>query len=510
VSDTQKRARILICEDEVLIAKDLESRLKNLGFIVCSNTTSGEQALELVEQHQPDLVIMDIVLQGEMDGIEVAEVIRDKWGIPVVFLTAYADTDKLERAKLAYPFGYLLKPFHDSDLKITTDMALYVSKVDAERREAEKSLEKAHTDLRLAQRIAKIGHWSLDPVVGRPEWSDHVYEIYERSPDDGPPSLEDYKKIYSAEHLDTFWTAIQAAIKNGKPYDIELLLNLPNGKSKWVHAICEPSPIKGLKGHVLKGTIQEITEYKLADQFLKESEEKYRLLIEATNDYIYSAVIFADYSSSLEWVDGSFTEMTGYTVNDVNEMPKGWLSVIHPEDAMKISKEKFLSDRIEEGKWKSEYRITTKQGDIRWLQDRIIKLEVQGDETIHWVGGVRDITDQKKAEEALRKSEERYRLVVDNANESIIILQNGEIQFFNKKSLELTGYSAEEYKGKTIAELVHPDDADVLIERHKRRLMGEIKDEPYEYRIITKEGETRWVRMNPTQVMWGGNRQVSV
>jgi AmiR/NasT family two-component response regulator len=143
VPDTKGKARIVICEDEVLIAKDLESRLKKLGYTICGKATSGEKAIELVEQHQPDLVMMDIVIQGDMDGIDAAEIIRDKWGIPIVFLTAYADTDRLERAKLTYPFGYILKPFQDRDLKITVEMALYVAKVDAERRRNEAKLNES-------------------------------------------------------------------------------------------------------------------------------------------------------------------------------------------------------------------------------------------------------------------------------------------------------------------------------------------------------------------------------
>ena len=137
VETNESKGKILIVEDEVLIAADLQSRLKNLGYTVYGKATSGKKAMELLAQYQPDLVLMDIVIQGEMDGIETAEVIRDKWGIPVVFLTAFADAGRLERAKLTYPFGYLLKPFQDRDLKITVEMALYVAKVDAERRQTE-------------------------------------------------------------------------------------------------------------------------------------------------------------------------------------------------------------------------------------------------------------------------------------------------------------------------------------------------------------------------------------
>ena len=95
MTDSIKTTKILIGDDEALVAMDLEARLKQLGYTICGRAGTAEKALELVEQHLPYLVMMDIVLKGKMDGIDAAEVIRDKWGIPVIFLTAYADTDRL-------------------------------------------------------------------------------------------------------------------------------------------------------------------------------------------------------------------------------------------------------------------------------------------------------------------------------------------------------------------------------------------------------------------------------
>lgn len=133
------KAKILIVEDEAVIALDLESRLRQSGYKVIARVNSGEKALEVVEQDPPDLVLMDIVLKGPMDGIEAAGLIHSRWGIPVIFVTAYADQERLNRAKLAYPFGYLLKPFEDRDIKITIQMALYFSKMEQEKK---KTLEK--------------------------------------------------------------------------------------------------------------------------------------------------------------------------------------------------------------------------------------------------------------------------------------------------------------------------------------------------------------------------------
>ena len=137
MTDRETCPQIFIVEDEALVATELKTRLEALGYGVSGMAATGEQALVLIEREQPDLVLMDIALKGEMDGIETAEIIRNRWRIPVVLLTAYSESDRLERAKLTYPFGYILKPYQDRELKIALEMALYVSRVDAERRMTE-------------------------------------------------------------------------------------------------------------------------------------------------------------------------------------------------------------------------------------------------------------------------------------------------------------------------------------------------------------------------------------
>ena len=137
-----EKARILIVEDETIIAMEIASQLQSLGYEVISIVDTGEKAIQKAEEDKPDLILMDIRIKGEMDGIETAEIIRSQFGIPVVFSTAYANEERLDRAKLTQPFGYLLKPIQERDLKVTLEMALYVAKVETERRKAEEALLK--------------------------------------------------------------------------------------------------------------------------------------------------------------------------------------------------------------------------------------------------------------------------------------------------------------------------------------------------------------------------------
>ena len=127
---------ILVVEDENIVALDIKNRLKKLGYTVAGRAATGQAAIDKAGETQPDLVLMDIRLKGDMDGIEAAKQIRDRFGIPVIYLTAYSDETTLQRAKITEPYGYLIKPFEDRDLHTTIGMALYRHKIELELRES--------------------------------------------------------------------------------------------------------------------------------------------------------------------------------------------------------------------------------------------------------------------------------------------------------------------------------------------------------------------------------------
>jgi DNA-binding NarL/FixJ family response regulator len=117
----------MIVEDETLVADHLKLLLEEFGYLVCGSEGSGQGALTKIEKEQPHLVLMDIRLEGEMDGIEVARKLWDERGIPTVFLTAYSDQETLDRAVMSNPFGYLVKPVTSEQLKAAVELALHRS-----------------------------------------------------------------------------------------------------------------------------------------------------------------------------------------------------------------------------------------------------------------------------------------------------------------------------------------------------------------------------------------------
>lgn len=180
------RATILIVEDESIVAKDIEVSLIRSGYEILAAVSSAEEAIQLVSEKKPDLVLMDVILAGALDGIEAAAIIRTLADIPVIYLTAYADDQTLERAKLTGPYGYIIKPFELKELNSTIEMALYRSRMDRRLRESEQWLYTILQDIGdaviaadetgsvtlLNPRAATLTGWSSAEAEGR-----HLSEV---------------------------------------------------------------------------------------------------------------------------------------------------------------------------------------------------------------------------------------------------------------------------------------------------------------------------------------------
>ena len=138
-----KKLQILVVEDESLVAKDIVNMVRGLGYSVPAVVSTGEEAIVIAEKTRPDIILMDIVLKGQIDGIEAAQHIWENFSIPVVYLTAYADEATLQRAKVTEPFGYILKPFDERELQTTIEMAFFKAQMEKKLRERERWLTEA-------------------------------------------------------------------------------------------------------------------------------------------------------------------------------------------------------------------------------------------------------------------------------------------------------------------------------------------------------------------------------
>jgi two-component system response regulator LytT len=177
---------ILVVEDESIVRKDIERSLTKLGYNVIGQADTGEKAIELAAQLKPDLALMDIMLKGEMTGIEAAEIIKGNTDIPVIFLTAYADEATLNKAKITEPHGYILKPFKEVDLHTTIEMALHKHKKEQEIK-VENELLRSLTSFKATADYLFIKHQSKLMKINT---ADVLYV----------EALKDYVQVISKDH----------------------------------------------------------------------------------------------------------------------------------------------------------------------------------------------------------------------------------------------------------------------------------------------------------------------
>lgn len=142
MGDFMADTSIMLVEDEIIVAADVKNRLENMGYAVLGIFDTGEEAIQKAGELKPDMVLMDIVLKGEMDGIDAAQKIREQFDIPLIYLTAYSDEKTLERAKVTEPFGYVLKPFEDREIQSAIEMALYKHQMEKKLKESEEKYRK--------------------------------------------------------------------------------------------------------------------------------------------------------------------------------------------------------------------------------------------------------------------------------------------------------------------------------------------------------------------------------
>jgi PAS domain S-box-containing protein len=240
--------------------------------------------------------------------------------------------------------------------------------------------------------------------------------------------------------------------------------------------------------------VNDITERKRAEEALRKSEAEYRLLVENANEAI--VVVCGDI---VRFANPKAAEISGYSREELMSMP--FSNFVYPDDIATMINRR--SQRLEGKPFNIPYPIRTinKDGSIRWIE--VNGVLITWEDKPATLNFVSDITEHKRMEEALQKSEAEYRLLVENANEAIIVAADGNFLFTNPKATEVTGYSKEELLATPFIDFIHPDDRQMVKERHLRRLRGERFPGVYPIRIIDKVGKTRWIELNSILVSWG-------
>jgi len=393
------KARIIIVEDEAVGASRLKTRLENLGYTVSGHASSAQQALELIGSEPPDLVLMDMILQGEIDGIEAAGMIRSRWAIPVIFTAACMDKERLERAKPTHPFGYLIEPYQDRDIAVTIEMAIYVSKVDWERREAEKALRESEEHYRQLVDISPDGI-ALTDRQGRIAFtSPKIYSIFGIEP--GVSVIgESVLKWIHPEHREIATDRIQKLIAGEiAPSTFEYKLLKHDGTPFWGELLS--TALRNAQGEFkgLMSLIRDITRRRRADEELRESQERFKRLAEATAEGI-----FIHEEGRVIDVNQSMARMLGYEVSDL--IGQNALSVCTAPE----SRDHVLQ-HIRSGSDQSCEAVAVRKDGSRFPVE-FAGRNLKSKDKILRVVVLRDISERKRTEEELKQTLESLRRAV--------------------------------------------------------------------------------------------------
>ncbi|MGD2250906.1 MAG: PAS domain S-box protein [Candidatus Methanofastidiosia archaeon] len=381
---------VLIVEDELIVAEDIQSSLVHAGYTVCGVTPSGKEAISKAEKTHPDIALVDIVLQGDMDGIETAEKLYTVYGVPVVFLTAYHDEKTLERAKLTKPYGYLLKPIQETELHTTIKMALYKHTIEKKIQESEQWLATTLQSIKDGvitadtEGIITLMNPAAEDITG------YTYQTVSGIPIDAVLTLfgESGEKIDVSSLLNTHFNAV-----------------LVNKDKKSIPIHGSSASIKNEIGKVTGSVIafQDMSTYKEIERELRESEEKYKHIVENSIDGVGMAQ-----NGKIIFVNDAYCSIFGYKKEEL--IGENITKVVAPEDVPLI--EKQAKKRFNNEPVPSSYVFTgiKKDGTQLFIEVSASEpFEYKGNPTILAV--LRDVTKRKKAEMQLKNLFEASKLI---------------------------------------------------------------------------------------------------
>ena len=518
--------RILIADDDFTIGMQIEEMLTALGYDVVGQAGSGQEAIEMARELRPDIILMDIVMPGELNGIKAAEKIKAEWDVPIVFISGHGDPDYIQEAKQIEPHGYVMKPFDENEIRAFVEIALHKHKMEKELKQAHEQLEQTNLALQMEIEARKKTEralreseklyrdifeknnaikWLLDPSSG---------EIV----DANPAACEFYQ--YSHEEITNLrlWDIniegeaearkLIAVAGSGDKTEFKLKHRLASGEIRHVQVYTGPLETGGKKllhsiiiditdriraekllkqahdelerrvenrtaelGKVNKLLQEENEARKQSEKALRESEGHLKSLMESASNFaVYRLISDGDNPDSLRviFVSPSITDILGISEQMSVET---WLKHIHPDDVERIDRanmEAFETLRFDE-----TMRIYHPQKQ-KWIWIHAVSTGFEDKEhKCHYVNGILiDVTKEEKAKEALRESDKKLNAILDATTETIVLFdREGIVHVANQIVCDRLGTTKQELIGKRLYDFFPPGVAE-----GRRRKWDEVFD----------------------------------
>ncbi|MDN3637639.1 EAL domain-containing protein [Simiduia curdlanivorans] len=390
--------KVLIVEDENIVALDLKLRLEKLGYDVVGTAATAEKALRLFNTQQPNVVLMDIHIRGDTDGIETANQIKQHADIPVIFLTAYADDDTLSRAGKTHPYGYLLKPFSELELHTSIQVAL-------ERHCADVRLRKSEIHMRLALEAARLMTWETDShrdevimgytpngeLVPIRDWLELIGNAMPKDRIQINQALTRLRRVAGAEMLQEF------------EYQPE------SGSTRWFTLIGKSfnsAPTQELR---VVGIIQDITEKRQIQEQLKQAAMAFRSSADA--------IVVLDRQRRVISVNEAFSRITGFETDRVSQQE---LALLSEQELGSSNYQALWREVTEHGIWQGEYTCHNSKNQLIHIRINIGTVQDVSDPIGKYVLVISDLTSMREVQEQLSRASQ-FDPITDLPNRSMLM-----------------------------------------------------------------------------------------
>lgn len=383
-----KKTRILVVEDDKIIALIIETKLVELGYSISGNVSKGEEAIRLIREDPPNLVLMDIKLKGSMDGIEAAEEIRKLRDLPIIYLTGNTGDDIVKRAKQTQPFGYIIKPFNTRELEAVIQITLYRHRLENELKTKE-------------ERYRRLFEHSNDAVFIH-SLSGTIFDVNKKSCLMLGYQREDFLKLKMTDLFpEKEKTALRKSYKLIKEKGYHHYESLMMKKDDTLINVDINSSMIDQSSRHIQAIVRDVSERKEAEHVIRESEEQYRTLVDCSLDHIY-----------IMNLDGVFIRSNGHislhkTLLDDPILGHHFKEFYSHENAELFGK---MIKKVIRNKTAVEFEHDMFEG--KELVNHLATLyPLIRDGKIWAIGGIcRDITEKKRMDQALKISERTQHL----------------------------------------------------------------------------------------------------
>jgi len=486
------RKRIFIVEDEHVIAEHLRQSLTAEGYEIVGVAHSGEEAVADAGGTSPDLVVMDIVLTGQMDGISAAQRLQPL-GISVVYLTAYSDRHLLERAQHTEPLAYVMKPVKMAELAAVLQLALFKQEQEKKREQDgnRKLAVRREADEQFRLMVAGVTDYAiftLNAIGNIDSWNRGAEKINGYSQQEILGQA--YGILFTTEERERNvpLTELEEARQHGVADDTRWLVR-KNGEHYWAEGtLTAIHDDAGVVTGFAKIT-RDSTDRKQMQEALRQGEERLRIALHAAR----MGTWHWDIRTNRDSLDDNLRALFGLRPEQAPEKIEDFYALLHPDDRSRVQAA-FEKTRHEGVHLDTEFRVVRSDGSERWFIDQGEVIRDDAGEPRYMAGACVDITERKRAEQALQESEERFRLFVNNVHDYALFQMDteGRIATWNSGAERVLGYTAEEIIGQPSRRIFVAEDIAAGVPEREMQVaatLGRSMDERWHLR---KDGSRFW------------------